>query len=709
MDKENDNKASDVKEVAQPQNQQNPIISHHEHGATVIASEIELDSDNLEFISAMELALYSDKNIFLTGKAGTGKTTFLKYLKSHTDKQMAILAPTGVAAINAGGTTIHSFFKIAPGMYSPNDNRLRTKAPSEDTDQRNIYNTFEYTNARKRTIQKLQMLVIDEISMVRADLLDVIDTLLRIFRHNNKPFGGVQMIMIGDAFQLPPVLKKEDRGTFLINYDSEFFFDSKVVQSLTRHNALINIELKKVYRQKEQAFIEALNRIRIGVTTQEDIAMLNKRVITGFEPKAEEQYIILGAKNDYVDSTNIKRLEALASQSFTYEATITGDLSKEGNLPAAEHLTLKVGAQVMFVKNNWQKDYYNGLLGVVKNTGDDSVVVTANNKDYLVTAETWEYRTFEWNEENGQIEEKIIGTFSQIPLRLAWAVTIHKSQGLTFDKIIAKIDDSFAEGQTYVALSRCTSIEGLVLTTPISNYCIKTSNKVITFSKTITPNDTISKMIDQAKTNKQADTLYRNAHDAFIDGDVELAFNTLLHAIQIRDDIETDRFHRYIVSQLKFLLRYKSRCQEVENELRSARDKIESQQSQLNANELSNKEKDKRINNLNTSIEKLHKENASLIKTNNDIIIDLDHYKKEYNKVDHILDDYIKSVDGFKFEIGIKNGTIESLNQAIESLVSELQTAKENHKKDVKTISELKSEIKRLKSITWLQKLFGKK
>lgn len=321
---------------------------------------IKLDPDNQEFKYALEVALESNLNLYLTGKAGSGKTTFLKYLRKVTKKEMAVVAPTGVAAINAGGQTIHSFFKIAPSLYVPCDKRLRTKAPTGDPDQSTLFEIFRYSRDRINMMRKLELLVIDEISMVRADLLDVVDTLLRVYRADPNPFGGVQVILIGDTFQLPPVVKGEEKDLLYRFYESEYFFSAKVIQ----RSKPLYIELKKIYRQNEKDFIGLLNRVRVGQMVPDDFRMLNSRLNPDFVPGDNAKYIILATTNTVVDSVNDKKLAELSAPLKTYIADIEGEFPLNSR-PTDSELRLKVGSQVMFVKNNWEKRYYNGKIGTV--------------------------------------------------------------------------------------------------------------------------------------------------------------------------------------------------------------------------------------------------------------------------------------------------------------------------------------------------------
>lgn len=503
---------------------------------------IQLDKDNQEFMLALEYALHTNKSLYLTGKAGSGKTTFLKYLRKVTNKKMVVLAPTGIAAINAGGQTIHSFFRIEPSIYTPGDKRLRTAAPTEDLDKSTIFDKLRYNNDKRNVLCNLELMVIDEVSMVRADLLDVVDTILRVYRKNNHPFGGVQVLLIGDTFQLPPVVDKQEKSLLYRFYDSEFFFSANVFQQ----SDPIYIELKKIYRQHEKDFIELLNRVRIGKLLQYDYMTLNGKLNPNFKPADHLNYITIATTNDKVNKINESKLDELTTPQKTYEATITGEFPLKTR-PTDTKLCLKVGAQVMFVKNDWEKQYYNGEIGTVTATHDNEVKVEVEEAhgerhEIVVDRATWKTVIYSWDEKEKCIKEEIIGTFTQYPLRLAWAITVHKSQGLTFERVVADIGNSFSPGQVYVALSRCTSMSGLVLTSEIKPWNIKTDSRVLEFAKKETP-ETL--LIERLPGNK-ADYYYSEARKALHAREVESMLDNFLSAIKYRNDILTDTFHRYV-------------------------------------------------------------------------------------------------------------------------------------------------------------------
>lgn len=407
--------------------------------------------ENKELRNAWEFAEHAGISIFLTGKAGTGKTTFLKALKEHSSKRIIVVAPTGVAAINAGGVTIHSFFQLPLSPYVPGTT---------------FKDRYDFGKEKRRIIRTLDMLVIDEISMVRSDLLDAIDNVLRRYRDPTLPFGGVQLLMIGDLHQLTPVVTPRDGELLRPYYDTPYFFGSHALQQ----TSYVTIQLTHVYRQQDQAFIDILNHVRDGVPTAEDLAHLNARCKPMFIPKAEEGYIRLTTHNRMADSYNDNELHKLSGKRYVFKAEIEKEFP-ESSYPADVNLELKQGAQVMFIKNDPSPShlYYNGRIGHVVGFEDGKVVVKCPGDDYTISVEPaeWENTRYAINEETKVIEPQVLGVFRQYPLRLAWAITIHKSQGLTFEHAIIDASASFASGQVYVALSRCKSLEGLVLASQI--------------------------------------------------------------------------------------------------------------------------------------------------------------------------------------------------------------------------------------------------
>ena len=434
--------------------------------------------------SSIELAekyvRYTDTSVFLTGKAGTGKTTFLRNIVETCNKRRVVVAPTGVAAINAGGVTIHSFFQLPPSAYLPSVKGFY----SEYSLSQNAHNLRKN---KIKLLQSLDLLIIDEISMVRADLLDAIDDRLREYRHNNKPFGGVQLLMVGDLYQLPPVVKEDEWQYMKQVYASPFFFESKAFKQLK----YISIELTHVYRQSESEFVEILNSIRNSHPNDNVLERLNSRYKPDFEPDNSEGYIRLTTHNAQAAQINDSKLQQLEGESHTFEAEI-GGIFPDYMYPTDETLTLKKGAQVMFVRNDpgsepnpTEKKYFNGKIVTIDDIDDNHVIVADGDTTFEVLPLVWENTKYLLNEESNEIEAVVEGTFKQMPLRLAWAITIHKSQGLTFDHAIIDAGRAFAFGQTYVALSRCRTLEGLVLKTPITPANLFTDKDVNSFTSAI--------------------------------------------------------------------------------------------------------------------------------------------------------------------------------------------------------------------------------
>ena len=437
-------------------------------------------SDNPQLQLAFNFVQYTDQNIFLTGKAGTGKTTFLLNLKGNLNKRMIVVAPTGVAAINAGGVTIHSFFQLSFGPYIPVDQGAKTYAETrQEAFNQSVTNRFN--RDKINIIRSLDLLIIDEISMVRADVLDAIDEVLRRFKNRHKPFGGVQLLMIGDLQQLAPVVKKQEWEDLSNYYSTLFFFGSKALQK-TSH---ITIELKHIYRQSDDVFIGLLNKVRDNKIDEETLIALNRRYIPGFANDSDDGYITLTSHVLQSQQINELKLEKLPGKSHVFSARTTGDFP-ESSYPTDHELILKMGAQVMFIKNDisHEKQFYNGKIGKIVGFEDETIQVQCPDNEYPITVAPleWTNNKYSIDDETKEIKETTIGTFTQYPLKLAWAITIHKSQGLTFEKAIIDANAAFAHGQVYVALSRCKTLEGIVLNSPISPSSIKTDNTVTVFT-----------------------------------------------------------------------------------------------------------------------------------------------------------------------------------------------------------------------------------
>ena len=455
-----------------------------------------------EFISNDQLQLafdfvqFTGKNIFLTGKAGTGKTTFLHQLKRISPKRMVVVAPTGVAAINAGGVTIHSFFQLPFGPYLPVE---LSSNPDSGFAGRPASESFQKFNREKIAILKsLDLLVIDEISMVRADLLDGIDGVLRRYKDRNQPFGGVQLLMIGDLQQLAPVVKEDEWNLLRPHYETVFFFSSKAL----KRTDYISIELTHIFRQRDEKFIRLLNKIRDNNADQQILDELNKRYLPGFPSKDGDGYITLTTHNYQSQDINHSKLAKLSAKVRKFGAVIDGEFP-EYSYPTDFELSLKNGAQVMFVKNDVSRDklYYNGKIGIVAGIDEDTITVRCpdDKEDITVGRVEWQNTKYTIDDQTKEIKESVLGTFSQIPLKLAWAITIHKSQGLTFEKAIIDANAAFAHGQVYVALSRCKTLEGMILSSPISSQCIKSDVKVSVFSREIEQNQPGPALLEESK------------------------------------------------------------------------------------------------------------------------------------------------------------------------------------------------------------------
>jgi tRNA uridine 5-carbamoylmethylation protein Kti12 len=461
------------------------------------------DSTNTRFLLANELVNYTSRNIFLTGKAGTGKTTFLRYIRENCPKQLAIVAPTGVAAINAGGVTIHSFFQLPFSPFVP-ETKGFTVNGDEANNKHTLLGRLRLNADRRKILQELELLIIDEISMVRCDVLDAIDLILRHFR--NRPaerFGGVQVLFIGDMYQLPPVVKEQEWSLLKNYYQSPFFFHSHVI----REEAPVYIEFTKIYRQSEEQFIRILNKVRNNEMDKDTLEKLHQRYQPDFFGERTEGYILLTTHNEKAREINTNELLRLSGEMFTYKSDVTGDFPATA-FPAEEALQLKVGAQVMFIKNDLAdkgKRYFNGKIGVVTELQHNKIFVQCKDDEtpIEVTREKWENIRYTLDKATRNVSEDVLGSFSQYPLRLAWAITIHKSQGLTFEKAIIDAGKAFAPGQVYVALSRCTNLEGLVLHSRIQPHTLLTDDRVVQFTRNVLPPDAVQGELIQAKKDYQ--------------------------------------------------------------------------------------------------------------------------------------------------------------------------------------------------------------
>lgn len=504
------------------------------------------DTSNREFQDALNLIKYTRQSLFLTGKAGTGKSTFLRYICEQTKKKHVVLAPTGIAAINAGGSTLHSFFKFPFYPLLPDD-------PNLSLQRGRIHEFFKYPKPHRKLLEELELVIIDEISMVRADLIDAVDRVLRVYSHNlREPFGGKQLLLVGDVFQLEPVVKGDEREILNRFYPTPYFFSARVFGQVD----LVSVELQKVYRQTDSRFIGVLDRIRNNTIVTSDLQLLNTRYGVPAAAVEEDMYITLATRRDNVDYINDRKLAELPGEPLTFYGEITGDFP-ENSLPTSRELVLKPGAQIIFIKNDFDRRWVNGTIGVV--SGVDPLegklyVITDDGKECDVRPETWRNIRYTYNEEKKQIEEEELGSFKQFPVRLAWAITIHKSQGLTFSRAVIDFTGGvFAGGQAYVALSRCTSLEGICLKKPVSRADVFVRPEIVNFARRFNNRQAIDRALKEA----QADVQYAAAARAFDRGDFDTFLNEFFKAIHSRYDIEKPNARRLIRRKLGIINRLK--------------------------------------------------------------------------------------------------------------------------------------------------------
>jgi len=522
--------------------------------------DFQLDTNNKEFQDALQLITHTRQSVFLTGKAGTGKSTFLKYIRNHTKKKYVVLAPTGIAAINAGGVTLHSFFKLPFRPMLPDD-------PDLSLSHGRIFEFFKYPKEKRKIIAEVDLIIIDEISMVRADIIDCVDRILRVYSGNMRlPFGGKQLLFVGDVFQLEPVVPSDQKEILSLFYASPFFFSARVFKDIN----LVPIELQKVYRQTDSVFINILDRIRNNAARKQELDTLNGRYFPSFEPQNEDMYITLATRRDQVDFINEKKLAELPGEEYVSVGKIEGDFP-ESSLPTQLNLSIKEQAQVIFIDNDYERRWVNGTIGMVSGIDENGnvYVLLENGVEHLVEPTSWRNYKYKYNEKEKRIEEEIVGTFEQLPIRLAWAITVHKSQGLTFSRVVVDLTGGvFAGGQTYVALSRCTSLEGLVLKSKISSRDIFIRKEIVEFSQIFNNQALIEKSIKES----EAELQYGRAAQGFRQGNIKEAVEAFAAAVSKRNELDNPMVQRLLRLKLQALNSQKAQIKALREELHSLRE-----------------------------------------------------------------------------------------------------------------------------------------
>jgi tetratricopeptide (TPR) repeat protein/energy-coupling factor transporter ATP-binding protein EcfA2 len=526
----------------------------------IIPLDFHLDIDNKEFQDALQLITHTRQSVFLTGKAGTGKSTFLKYICVHTKKKHVVLAPTGIAAINAEGVTLHSFFKLPFRPILPDDPDLSLK-------NGRIFDFFKYTKKQRKLIEEVELIIIDEISMVRADIIDCVDRILRVFSSNMRlPFGGKQLLFVGDVFQLEPVVPSDQKEILNLFYPTPFFFSARVFKEIN----LVPIELQKVYRQTDPVFINVLDRIRSNAARKQDLDILNARYFPNFSPRNEDMYITLATRRDQVDYINERKLRELPCEEFISHGKIEGDFP-ESSLPTQLNLSIKEQAQVIFIDNDYERRWVNGTIGMVSGIDENGnvYVLLEDGREYLVEPTSWRNYKYKYNEKDKKVEEEIVGTFEQLPIRLAWAITVHKSQGLTFSRVVVDLTGGvFAGGQTYVALSRCTSLEGLVLKSRISPHDIFIRKEIVQFSQMF--ND--KQLIENSLRESEAELLYARAAHSWKIGDMKDAVEAFAAAVGKQNELNKPEIQRLLRLKFQKINLQKEQIKQLKEEIQAQRE-----------------------------------------------------------------------------------------------------------------------------------------
>ena len=524
---------------------------------------MQIDTRNKEFQDALNLIQFTRQSVFLTGKAGTGKSTFLKYVCANTKKKYVVLAPTGIAAINAGGSTLHSFFKLPFHPLLPDDPNFSLKGGK-------LHSFLKYSSEHRKLIKEIELVIIDEISMVRSDIIDFIDKVLRVYSQNmREPFGGKQILLVGDVYQLEPVVKSDEREILNRFYPTPYFFSARVFNEME----LVSIELTKVYRQSDPVFVNVLDHIRNNTATAADLQLLNTRYDTHIEENESDMYITLATRRDVVNFINEKKLAELPGDAAILRGEIKGEFP-ENSLPTPMELEVKPGAQIIFIKNDPDKRWVNGTLGTIAGIDEEETlyVITEDGGEYDVKKDIWRNIRYRYNEQEKKIEEEELGVFIQYPIRLAWAITIHKSQGLTFSRVVIDFTGGvFAGGQAYVALSRCTSLDGIQLKKQISRGDIFVRPEIVTFAQRFNNPQAIAKALKQA----QADIQYTEAIKCFDKGDFEGCLEQFFLAIHSRYDIEKPIARRFIRKKLGIINKLKEENRKLKDQMRIQQKNLE--------------------------------------------------------------------------------------------------------------------------------------